>query len=216
MFSTSHPLRHIVFSVFVLSASSESSTQTLSFILHPLPRRESPANERFTPANQAGRNHRSGLRGLIPASCREVSLLSTIPASFCGGNQRLGYLPAALPLSYSNFRRRQESNLRPSEPDVTQAFTTPQTLRYFSLPPYFVASLFPSAHTSSITLKGSYPFAGSARFKNPGRNQRPRSFGFRTRRPIGLSVQEVPVNYTIPGAFFRQKIAKTKEFTLSL
>jgi hypothetical protein len=50
-------------------------------------------------------------------------------------------LSDALPLSYSNFRHWWESNPRLSDPDVTQAFTTPQTPQSFSLPPYFVTSL---------------------------------------------------------------------------
>jgi hypothetical protein len=42
------------------------------------------------------------------------------------------YLSAALPLSYSNLRHWQESNLRPPDPDVTRAFTTPPTLEIFA------------------------------------------------------------------------------------
>jgi hypothetical protein len=45
-------------------------------------------------------------------------------------------------LSYSDSRRWQDSNLRPSTYEVTRAFTTPQTLGSFSAaqPFYFIAS----------------------------------------------------------------------------
>jgi hypothetical protein len=96
----------------------------------------------------------------------------------------------------------------------SQLFSIARSLRdgswraRFSFRPYFFTSYFASAHTSSVELKGSHSFARSALFKNPGRNRRSRCFGFRTRRPIGLSVQEVPVNYTIPGAFFCENIVQ--------
>jgi hypothetical protein len=85
--------------------------------------------------------------------------------------------------------------------EVALFFTTPQILESFflaSLLHYLSTSSF--AHTPSVTLNGSLHFANSALFKIPGRNQRSRCFGFRTRRPVGLSIQEVTVNFTIPGA----------------
>lgn len=83
------------------------------------------------------------LAGFEPATVVRSSSRLHHSANPLGGNHRPGsyYLSAALPLSYSDFHRWQGSNLRPSEPDVTQAFTTPQTLQSFSLPPHLVMSL---------------------------------------------------------------------------
>jgi hypothetical protein len=57
----------------------------------------------------------------------EVTLLRAIPATFAAGISGPGICPLLYPLSYGSLRRRQESNLQPSDPDVTRAFTTPQT-----------------------------------------------------------------------------------------
>jgi hypothetical protein len=74
-------------------------------------------------ATSAARNFSPG--GIVEQSCGaaaphrftdEVTPLIAIPASLRGGNHRLKYLSAALPLSNSNFRYWQESNLRPSDP----------------------------------------------------------------------------------------------------
>jgi len=62
----------------------------------------------------------------------EVTLLRAIPATFAAGINGPGIFPLLYPLSYSSLRRWQESNLQPSDPDVTRAFTTPQTLGSFS------------------------------------------------------------------------------------
>jgi hypothetical protein len=146
--------------------------------------------------------------GIVEQSCGaaaphrftdEVSPLSAIPASLRGGNHRLKSLSAALPLSYSNFCRWQGSNLRPSDPAVTQAFTTPQTLQSFSFPSYIVTSLLLPPRTPV-----AFPHCDvSFRQRNP-----PNIFsggigahgisGFEP-EPCGLAV-EVPVNFTIPGS----------------
>ena len=104
----------------------------------------------------------ASLAGFEPATVVRSSSHLHHSANPCGGNHRprSNYLSAALPLSYSNFRHWQGSNLRPSEPDVTQTFTTPQTLGSFSLPPYAV-NFFTSSfgHTNSVTLRSQLPFA---------------------------------------------------------
>jgi hypothetical protein len=74
--------------------------------------------------------------GLVDVT-RAFATLQTLAAGISGSV----FLPDALPLSYSNFRHWWESNPRLSDPDVSRAFTTPQTLQSFSLPPYFVTSL---------------------------------------------------------------------------
>jgi hypothetical protein len=103
--------------------------------LFPRLRRESPTDQRFAPANSSREELSSRAAEQQPriVLTDEVTLLRAIPASRCGGNQRQGYLSDALPLSYGSLRYRWESNPRLSAPDVTRAFTTPQTLPYSSL-----------------------------------------------------------------------------------
>jgi hypothetical protein len=119
---------------------------------------------------------------------------------FCAGNRwpRLCCLSAALSLSYSDFRRRQESNLRPSDPDVTQAFATPQTFSSFSLPPYFLTSLLHLPRTPISSRHQPRVDSPAEAPKNSGRNPRSRSLGLEpgALRPLTI---EVPVNCTIPG-----------------
>jgi hypothetical protein len=118
----------------------------------------------------------AGIVGLVDVA-RAFATLQILAA----GISSSGFLSDALPLSYSNSRHRWESNPRLSEPDVTRAFTTPQTLESFSLPPYFVASLLRLPHTlvaSRCAANFPPPLSGS---EISGRNQRSRAFGFRTR-----------------------------------
>jgi len=56
----------------------------------------------------------------------EVTRTFTTPETFCRGNQRRERF--ALPLSYSGFRRRRDSNPQPFN-EVARAFTTLQSLR---------------------------------------------------------------------------------------
>jgi len=51
----------------------------------------------------------------------------TTPETLAAGINGSGICPLLYPLSYGGSRRRQESNRQPSDPDVTRAFTTPQT-----------------------------------------------------------------------------------------
>jgi hypothetical protein len=86
-------------------------------------------------AKQAGFEAATSPIRIRALSWIEVTRAFTTPESLsianpCGGNRRPRSccLSAALPLSYSHFHRWWESNPRLSDPDVTQAFTTPQTL----------------------------------------------------------------------------------------
>ena len=95
------------------------------------------------------------LAGFEPATVVRSNSRLHHSANPCGGNHRpwSSYLSAALSLSFSNFRHWWESNPRPSEPDVTQAFTTPQTLDFFlRLLIISLVHYFSSAHTNSVTL----------------------------------------------------------------
>ena len=56
---------------------------------------------------------------------RTFATLQTLAAGISGPSNVAE--PLLYPLSYSDSRHWQESNLRPSVPEVTQAFTTPQT-----------------------------------------------------------------------------------------
>jgi hypothetical protein len=78
---------------------------------------------------------------LAPSPHRNISAAGIVGSGVC---------PMLYPLSYGGSRRRQESNLRPSDPDVTRAFTTPQTLESL---PYFIISLFPYFLTSSLPAR---------------------------------------------------------------
>ncbi len=93
------------------------------------------------------------LAGFEPATAGRSSSRLHHSANPCGGNRRPGTycLSDALPLSYSDFRRRQGSNLRPSDyrcnPSLHHAanfsiFFVPSLLRYVftSLPRTPVAS----------------------------------------------------------------------------
>jgi hypothetical protein len=140
-------------------------------------------------AKQAGFETASSPIRIGALSWVEVTRTFTTPESLCGGNRRPGLycLSDALSLSYSNFRRWQESNLRPSEPDVTQAFTTPQSLRSF----FLLASLrlfFSFAHTCSVCMRISLHFAASAFLKLPGGIS---AHGFTGFKPAGLSAIRV-------------------------
>jgi hypothetical protein len=127
------------------------------------------------------RQQLSPLAGFEPAPVERSNPCLHHSANPCGGNQRLRFLSDALPLSYSNFRHRWESNPQLSDPDVTQAFTTPQTLESFSFPPYFVAAFvrLPRTHIASRCV-ANFPLPLSAS-ETSGRNQRSRAFGIRTR-----------------------------------
>jgi hypothetical protein len=142
-----------------------------------VPRRESPTVQRFAPATSSREELSSRAAEQQPriVLTDEVTLLRAIPASHCGGNQRQGYLSDALPLSYGSLRHRWESNPRLSAPDVTLAFTTPQTLPYSSL----LTSL---PHYSSSRTPVAGPWEPTSlrqitAMKKSGRNRRSRSFG---------------------------------------
>ncbi|HXY24590.1 MAG TPA: hypothetical protein VEI73_08065 [Candidatus Acidoferrum sp.] len=95
--------------------------------------------------------------GFEPTTLKGVRACATLQ-TFAAGIGGTGNLSGALPLSYSGSRRRQESNLRPPDPDVTRAFTTPQTLQsFFSLPPDVFTSLLPSADTYSVFIFDVHP-----------------------------------------------------------
>jgi len=70
--------------------------------------------------------------------------------------------------------------------EVSRAFTTPQTLQSFSLPPCFLTSLLPLfGHTRSVSF--SRQILG---VRNSGRNWRSRLFGNRTRSLSALRTKE--------------------------
>jgi hypothetical protein len=99
-------------------------------------------------------------------------------------------------LSYGGSRRRQESNLQPSDPDVTRAFTTPQT--FASLLPISHACLPPSrAHTRSTHPQMPTRFADSVARKIPGGIGTHGGSGFEP-EPCGFAIG-VAVNFTIQG-----------------
>jgi hypothetical protein len=126
----------------------------------------------------------------LPRPSFEAAVLFPSAAGISGP----GFLSVALPLSYSNFRHWWESNPQPPEPDVTRAFTTPQTLPSFFFPPYFTSlpHYSSSRHTHSVTLRSNISSAPSASAIS-GRNQRSRSFRIRTRafRPCHRSNREL-------------------------
>lgn len=94
--------------------------------------------------------------------------------------------PLLYPLSYSNSRRWQESNLQPSEPDVTQAFTTPQTF------PSSCSSLLhcffnlPSARTGTLLSRSSFDFAALSSPDNFREESALAAFGIRTQSLAAL------------------------------
>jgi hypothetical protein len=111
-------------------------------------------------------------------------------------------------LSYSNSLRWQESNLRPSDPDVTLAFTTPQTLpslsslfRYLSIPRRRTRV----AHTQWLSILRSE----SEPLNIPGGIGAHGLSGFEP-EPFGLA-SEVTVNFTIPGSCFFAKYFDDKK-----
>lgn len=117
-------------------------------------------------------------------------------------------------LSYSDFHRWQDSNLRPSTYEVTRAFTTPQTLQPFSLDPYLLISLFPHFFAFLLLcflLPRTLVVCLRIRQFNP-----PKPFGCEIPGGIGahglsglepeafrLLPDEVTVNFTIPGHLSR-------------
>ncbi|OLB86647.1 MAG: hypothetical protein AUI12_08570 [Acidobacteria bacterium 13_2_20CM_2_57_6] len=66
--------------------------------------------------------------GFEPITLEGTRAFATLQilAAGIGGSSRVAE-PLLYPLSYGGLRHRQESNLRPSVLEVTQAFTTPQT-----------------------------------------------------------------------------------------
>jgi hypothetical protein len=93
----------------------------------------------------------------LPIELQQLSPLAGLePATVVRSNSRLGHsakhsaagiigpgiCPLLYPLSYGSSRCRQESNLQPSDPEVTRAFTTPQDRKFDPsfLPPYFITS----------------------------------------------------------------------------
>ena len=164
------------------------------------------------PFNPRASEHRTRtLPGSSPGRSTEVTRTFTTPEFLCSGNRRPGhFLSAALPLSYSDFRRWWESNPRPS---ALSKYPVPSPR--CKLSDLFLSSLF---HCLVISLPGtpvsSAHNSASARqisaLPNPGRNQRSRSFGLRTRRPISLSNQEVTVNFTIPECHSAKKLSRQR------
>jgi hypothetical protein len=77
-----------------------------------------------------------------PHSLDEVTRAYATLQLLCGGNRRFTYLSDARPLSYSNFRRWQGSNLRPS---ALSKYPEPsprhKLFSLYSFPPYVVTSL---------------------------------------------------------------------------
>ena len=102
------------------------------------------------------------LAGFEPATADRSSSRLRHSANPCGGNHRLGTycLSDALPLSYSNFRRWQGSNLRPSDYRCNPSLHHAAIFSNFFVPSSLPC--FSSAHTSSVALRGSHPFAKSA------------------------------------------------------
>jgi hypothetical protein len=146
------------------------------------------------------------LAGREPATAVRSSSRLHHSANPCGGNQRPRYLSAALPLSYSNFRRWWESNQRLSDSSSILNLHHAANSSIFFL--FLLTSLllyFSPAHTRSIPpLRRFFSPTKSAEYFS-GRNQRSRSLGFepRTLRPLTI---EVPVNFTIPGKRFSRQI----------
>jgi len=105
----------------------------------------------------------------------EVTRTFTTPEIFAAGISGSGNCPTFYPLNYGNLRRRQDSNLQLSDPDVTRAFTTPHTLESF---PYLLTSLL---HYFFRAHPQRFVFDCILRVKNSGRNRRSRSLRYRTR-----------------------------------
>jgi hypothetical protein len=103
-------------------------------------------------------------------------------------------------LSYSDLRRWQDSNLRPSTYEVTRAFTTPQTLGSFSAaqPFYFIASCTRTPIAPGRQRRNASPnhageeFREELAFTESGFAPEP-----------WASPVEVTVNFTIPGHLSR-------------
>jgi hypothetical protein len=125
-----------------------------------------------------------------------------VPSPLCklsaAGISGPGICPLLYPLSYGSSRRRQESNLQLSDPDVTRAFTTPQTFESLPYFFYFLTSLLPSlAHTRSMHSPISHRFVDPLSRKVPGGIGAHGDSGFEP-EPCGFA-REVTVNFTIPG-----------------
>jgi hypothetical protein len=122
--------------------------------------RESAARV-FSAALPTELQQRSLLAGIEPATVGLVDVTRAFATLqiLAAGISSSGFLSDALPLSYSNSRHRWESNPRLSEPDVTRAFTTPQTRIFFvtSLLRCVFTSSF--VHTRSVTLRSELPSA---------------------------------------------------------